>query len=723
MSDESYTTLQTYPQSPDDEDDYYALLGLPRNPPPSDPEIRSAYRTLTFSFHPDKQPSHLREAAQHHFERIHEAYETLIDARKRTVYDILGAEGVRAEWSATGTMGGGAGGKREVGVKAKSPEEFRRWFLELMRKRERVAVNSMVQSRGAVTLGVDASDMVELSEDGTEFFVHVPEVKTGCFAVGYNFKAPFPTWEGVLGKIVKEDGDDDDDEKEEGKEKNAYDEALFKPELTINAGISGPVEHLVQEAQLRYEDGREGSAEVGHTPRLERRMRLTGVQIPLRPMMSTPEVTLGATVSRVFGDMTSTKGILGKWPFTYLSNSGTAVNAHILPFPFVTTSITKAVAPVPGAYPFRVMFSSAFMNWPHMTPPTVSLGAQKQISKRKHAFVSWSSGTLSWPRPIHRFLNPGDEMGINAGLAMAAFQQASSLNVGIISEPSRSQKVISLEDDEDDEEDVEFQELRENKRKADQAAESWRVQIQATPAQGALVFGYGRNLFSGKPANEPVRSEWTSEGYYGVPAEPETQSVRLEVEANVTLDMGLAFSVEGVRKVGEYTRMGLGVGLQGAQGLALTVSWSRLGQKLKLPITICTYDNINWDIGLAAVIFPWLTYCAVEFGFLRPRERKKRRRLVARKQKQLRRQIPKKKADSAQAIELMAEQVQRRQAREEAQNGLVITKAQYGYMSSGNRRVKGYDPKDYEVVDVTIPVAALVDRGQLVIPRETHKVS
>ena len=43
-------------------------------------------------------------------------------------------------------------------------------------------------------------------------------------------------------------------------------------------------------------------------------------------------------------------------------------------------------------------------------------------------------------------------------------------------------------------------------------------------------------------------------------------------------------------------------------------------------------------------------------------------------------------------------------------------------MSSG-KKVKGYDPKDYEVVDVTIPVAALVDRGQLVISREVHKVS
>lgn len=146
MAEPDYNQFLNYPHENDD--DYYALLGLARNPPPTDAEIRSAYRSLTFSFHPDKQPLHLREAAQSHFERIHEAYETLVDVQKRTVYDLLGAEGVRREWSATGVMGkAGERERKALGVRAKSPEEFRRWFLDLMKKRERAVVSSMVQSR------------------------------------------------------------------------------------------------------------------------------------------------------------------------------------------------------------------------------------------------------------------------------------------------------------------------------------------------------------------------------------------------------------------------------------------------------------------------------------------------------------------------------------------------------------------------------------------------
>ena len=143
--DPDYSALLSYPE----ETDYYALLGLSRTPPPSDAEIRSAYRNLTLSFHPDKQPGEWQEIARRHFERIREAYDTLIDHRKRTVYDLLGAEGVRAEWGPGGSMGMGGEAERErrLGVKAKSPEEFRRWFLDAMKRRERKAINSMVQSR------------------------------------------------------------------------------------------------------------------------------------------------------------------------------------------------------------------------------------------------------------------------------------------------------------------------------------------------------------------------------------------------------------------------------------------------------------------------------------------------------------------------------------------------------------------------------------------------
>lgn len=142
--DGEYSMIAEYPE----ELDYYALLGLSSQPPPSEAEIRSAYRSLTLSFHPDKQPPHLRDAAQRHFTRIQEAYDTLIDPKKRAVYDILGADGVRQEWGPLGAMGrGGEPQRRQVGVKSMSPEEFRRWFLKTMKSRERKAVESLVGSR------------------------------------------------------------------------------------------------------------------------------------------------------------------------------------------------------------------------------------------------------------------------------------------------------------------------------------------------------------------------------------------------------------------------------------------------------------------------------------------------------------------------------------------------------------------------------------------------
>ena len=136
-----YTQAMRY----SDEADYYALLGVSKEA--KDSEIRLAYRTLTLSFHPDKQPAHMREAGEHYFEKITEAYNTLIDPKKRVVYDLLGPEGVQQEWGHGGSMK-----NQQVGVRAMRPSEFRRWFLETMKSRERSAVNSMVRSKVCLVL-------------------------------------------------------------------------------------------------------------------------------------------------------------------------------------------------------------------------------------------------------------------------------------------------------------------------------------------------------------------------------------------------------------------------------------------------------------------------------------------------------------------------------------------------------------------------------------------
>jgi hypothetical protein len=139
----SLEQLNSYPNDVD----YYAVLGLPRNPPPSDAQIRSAFRLLSPNFHPDKHPQ-AQQQARDTFEKLEEAYEVLIDPQKRAVYDLLGRQGVRREWDPYGTMGmHGPNRDQMLGIRAMDAEEFRTWFLETMRKRERQILESMVENR------------------------------------------------------------------------------------------------------------------------------------------------------------------------------------------------------------------------------------------------------------------------------------------------------------------------------------------------------------------------------------------------------------------------------------------------------------------------------------------------------------------------------------------------------------------------------------------------
>jgi DnaJ-class molecular chaperone len=63
--------------------DFYEILEIDRDASPS--EIRSAYRRLARSNHPDS--SEQQDSSR--FRKIHEAYETLSDSEKKRSYDGL----------------------------------------------------------------------------------------------------------------------------------------------------------------------------------------------------------------------------------------------------------------------------------------------------------------------------------------------------------------------------------------------------------------------------------------------------------------------------------------------------------------------------------------------------------------------------------------------------------------------------------------------------------
>ena len=81
--------------------DYYKILGVERSA--SKEDIKRVYRKLAMKYHPDRNPGD--KAAEEKFKEINEAYEVLIDPKKRGRYDQLGES--YTQWQSGGGTPGG----------------------------------------------------------------------------------------------------------------------------------------------------------------------------------------------------------------------------------------------------------------------------------------------------------------------------------------------------------------------------------------------------------------------------------------------------------------------------------------------------------------------------------------------------------------------------------------------------------------------------------------
>src|SRR5215471_2167770 len=70
--------------------DYYDVLGVQKNS--SKDDIKKAYRKLAIQYHPDKNPG--SKEAEEKFKEATEAYEVLVDDKKKAAYDQFGFAGV-----------------------------------------------------------------------------------------------------------------------------------------------------------------------------------------------------------------------------------------------------------------------------------------------------------------------------------------------------------------------------------------------------------------------------------------------------------------------------------------------------------------------------------------------------------------------------------------------------------------------------------------------------
>ncbi len=107
--------------------DYYAILGVPRTA--TEKEIRSAFRKLARTYHPDVNQGD--KTAEDRFKEINEANEVLGDPEKRKKYDELGPRWQEYEqWERAGRPGPNPfqNNNEQFGYRTVSPDELEGMF-------------------------------------------------------------------------------------------------------------------------------------------------------------------------------------------------------------------------------------------------------------------------------------------------------------------------------------------------------------------------------------------------------------------------------------------------------------------------------------------------------------------------------------------------------------------------------------------------------------------
>ncbi|KAF9916096.1 hypothetical protein BX616_004629 [Lobosporangium transversale] len=184
------------------------------------------------------------------------------------------------------------------------------------------------------------------------------------------------------------------------------------------------------------------------------------------------------------------------------------------------------------------------------------------------------------------------------------------------------------------------------------------------------------------------------------------RSTKVRVGGNVSTTAGIHASIGGDRKVTQHVKVGLALEVSLSGIVIFNIKVKRLGQSLTVPIILA--GEFNPKIAFWAAVLPICAITALDTGYVKPKRKKERAQKIAELRHIHADFIAKQKKEAEEAIELLRESTARKMLQEQEKDGLVIVQAHYGNLDAA--------PELGLVVDVTIPVQALVNNSQLIMP-------
>ena len=636
----------------------------------------------------------------------------------------------------------------EVGTKAMSPDEFRYYVEEKIRRTRREALEREVGFHGVLVVGLDGRKWfgLEYIEGPDGQLIPAPEqdrVLTRVF-VQHGFHVPMRLLRDVInhpisinglleavksfipGVEIREKSDEELDQ-EQAREKAI--EKLPPPTLRLSASLGGRTVNAVAE------DASGRQKRIANAPLI--------AQVGM-------EASLMHAFPAVAPQQPRKQGGQGRgWMDKEISIARVMADSEVaLTHQIIAKSSTLAYTRPIWGRTAMLQVTAQVHHRRRAAMPMVETMLTRQVTKRGTFFIAFGTGTrwgLHIPFGLGRWGSAGEWWG-NA-----------SSRIGFTYRGGNAPSAHTGDEDDGDADPGEEEEASEGNnseqangnangrkqnsgRKASSKPQANTNTVATfylganniTPTASVLTIGLDLSrtfLSRPRPKNFPLIA----------PLPNSYRGIRAQLKSSLNLMGALSTSISFTRPIATHSRLGLSISIESTEpGVVFGIAFRRLGQKIEIPILATKFVDSEdlasrgfnvLGVGVASIAFGWWIW---ETGIVRTWERRQRKLGMAKRKRGLREKVEKGKREAQEAVALMRDGVVRKMMREKVNGGLVVLEATYGPPEKGEKGVMGVlgrrrERKEGEEgarrIDVKVPVAAWVENSQLIIPGNILKVA